>query len=94
MPKYHIKSVAFNLKEIPLGTEPDEFPHLSAGGRDEIIDTTENVLFQGCENEWEVEDQYEAFWNRLNAIDTYPPPHRTHNPQAKVKVISVVRIDD
>ena len=33
--------------------------------RDEIVDT-DNLLFQHCNDEFDVEDHYEAFWNRLN----------------------------
>lgn len=34
--------------------------------RDEIIDTNTNPLFEDCITEYDVEDRYEAFWNRLN----------------------------
>lgn len=33
----------------------------------EIIDTESNALFAACRGPWDVEDCYEAFWNRLNA---------------------------
>lgn len=53
--------------------------------RDETIDTATNVLFEGCSTPWEVEDRYEAFWNRLN------PSWETRFPnEHKVKVVSVV----
>ncbi|NRP31049.1 hypothetical protein XMV209_002303 [Aliiroseovarius sp. xm-v-209] len=34
--------------------------------RDEIIDTNTNPLFEDCITEYDVEDRYEEFWNRLN----------------------------
>ena len=34
--------------------------------RDEIVDTIENEIFKDCKNEYDVEDHYEYFWNRLN----------------------------
>ena len=33
---------------------------------DEIIDTEKNEIFKDCKNEYDVEDHYEYFWNRLN----------------------------
>lgn len=43
-----------------------ENPTEIMGPRDEEIDTEENVLFGECSSEWDVEDVYESFWNRLN----------------------------
>ncbi len=34
--------------------------------RDEVIDT-QAEFFNDCKNEYEVEDRYESFWNRMNA---------------------------
>lgn len=34
--------------------------------RSSVIDTVENELFRGCRGPWDVEDRFEAFWNRLN----------------------------
>ena len=34
--------------------------------REEAIDTIENEIFKDCKNEYDVEDHYEYFWNRLN----------------------------
>ena len=34
--------------------------------RDEVVDTNENEIFKDCKNEYDVEDHYEYFWNRLN----------------------------
>ena len=33
---------------------------------EELIDTSVNELFFGADTLYEVEDRYEAFWNRLN----------------------------
>lgn len=54
----------------------------SARVRDEVVDT-DNLLFQRCNDEFDVEDAYEAFWNRLN--DNYL------NPEI-VKVLKVEEI--
>jgi len=56
-----------------------------AGPRAERIDTDTNELFTGCSRAWEVEDVYEAFWNRLNDDweTQFPPGHH------KVKVLTV-----
>jgi hypothetical protein len=56
------------------------------GPRAERIES-DNELFAGCESPWQVEDRYEAFWNRLNDWwETDFPPGKE-----KVKVLSVVR---
>lgn len=56
------------------------------GPRDEEIDTDANILFASCESEWDVEDAYELFWNRLNeSWETDFPAGKE-----KVKVIKVV----
>ena len=54
----------------------------SAKVLDEVVDT-DNLLFQNCNDEFDVEDAYEAFWNRLN--DNYLNP-------AIVKVLKVEEI--
>lgn len=56
-----------------------------SAARDEKIDTDTNELFHGATGPWDVEDRYEAFWNRLNDSWEYDfPPYKE-----KVKVISV-----
>lgn len=57
------------------------------GPRDEEIDNETNELFAYASTPWEIEDQYEAFWNRLNASWEYDFP----SYKEKVKVISVVQ---
>ena len=54
----------------------------SAKVLDEVVDT-DNLFFQNCNDEFDVEDAYEAFWNRLN--DNYL------NPEI-VKVLKVEEI--
>lgn len=51
--------------------------------RAENIDTQTNALFVECESEWEVEDRYHAFWNRLN--DWW----ETDFPEGKEKVLVI-----
>jgi hypothetical protein len=36
------------------------------GRRTEEVDTEANPLFADCRGRWDVEDTYEAFWNRIN----------------------------
>lgn len=60
--------------------------------REEVIDTETNRLFADCENEWDVEDVYSGFWNRLNEIDCYEAPYWTHNPEQKIIVIKIERV--
>lgn len=54
--------------------------------RTEEIDTETNVIFEDARGPWDVEDRYEAFWNRLNDSweRDFPPG------KEKVKVLSVV----
>lgn len=53
--------------------------------RDEIIDTEDNILFEGMTEPWEIEDRYEEYWNRLN--DGY-------NNREIVKVLNVIPIKE
>jgi hypothetical protein len=59
-----------------------------AGPRTERVDSVTNEIFQGCDGPWEIEDRYEAFWNRLNDSweDKFPAG------QPKVKVVRVERV--
>jgi len=59
-----------------------------AGPRVERIDTDSNALFTSCSGEWDVEDAYEAFWNRLNDSWEMAFP----GGKEKVKVLTVARI--
>jgi hypothetical protein len=59
-----------------------------AGPRTERIDADTNALFQDCKRPWEIEDAYEAFWNRLNESWEYEfPPGKE-----KVKVLRVEEV--
>ena len=58
------------------------------GPRTERIDPETNALFRGCQGLWEIEDAYEAFWNRLN--DSWEREFPAG--QAKVKVLRVEEV--
>jgi hypothetical protein len=68
-----------------IGVDP-ETAAVIAGPRTERIDTEVNELFADCDGPWDVEDRYEAFWNRLN--DSW----ESNFPAGKEKV-KVVRVD-
>lgn len=51
----------------------------------------DNVLFNTCEDVWEVADKYEVFWNRLNPGDI-DRPFSTHDAEGKVKVLLVEEV--
>lgn len=56
--------------------------------RVERVDADENPIFRGCSGPWEIEDRYEAFWNRLNDSWEYEfPPNKE-----KVKVLEVTPV--
>ena len=76
MPKFKVKSVAFNLL-----SDAETPPHTLM--RVEEVDADTNRLFEGCTTLQDVEIAYEVFWNYLNS------PNLVHNPAAKVKVLSV-----
>ena len=85
--KYEVMSFCF-YPERPF--EPIVSPpHTDERGtRTEVIDTESNQLFARCKSPWDVEDAYEAFWNRLNGSWETDFP----KGKEKVKVISVVRL--
>jgi hypothetical protein len=60
-----------------------------AGPRTERIDPETNVVFEGCEGPWDIEDAYETFWNRIDTSWEYVFPR----DQAKVKVLRVELVD-
>jgi hypothetical protein len=57
--KYVVKSVGFDLET-----------HNPIHYRYETIDLINNPLFNDVSNEFEIEDRYENFWNRLNPINS------------------------
>jgi hypothetical protein len=59
-----------------------------AGPRTVRVDPETNVVFEGCEGPWDVEDAYEAFWNRLNGSWEWMFPR----DQEKVKVLRVEEV--
>lgn len=78
MALYDVKAIALNPRTGSV----------VAGPRVERIDTDTNELFSTCRSEWEVEDTYEAFWNRLNQSWELHFP-KDHD---KVKVMTVTRV--
>lgn len=54
----------------------------------ERIDTETNELFSACENAWDVEDVYTAFWNRLD--ESWQ--QRWPRGKDKVVVVSVKKV--
>ena len=56
--------------------------------RTERIDPETNSVFQRCKRPWEIEDAYEAFWNRLDESweHEFPPG------KEKVKVLRVEQV--
>jgi len=60
--------------------------------RTQIVDTKTNNLLKNCKNEFDIEDQYEHFWNRLNGENELKTPYQTTNKFEKVKVIRVVKL--
>tara|TARA_B100000989_G_C19410694_1_gene414225 strand:- start:62 stop:316 length:255 start_codon:yes stop_codon:yes gene_type:complete len=53
--------------------------------RDEFINTENSKLFGSCENEYEVENTFEAFWNRTNG---------DYSNSAIVKVLKVEKVTE
>jgi hypothetical protein len=56
--------------------------------RTERINPETNVIFEECMGLWEIEDVYEAYWNRLNDSWEWAFPRG----QAKVKVLRVEQV--
>ena len=75
----------YDVKAIALDPGTGE---IVAGPRVERIDTGTNQLFFECHSEWDVEDAYESFWNRLN--DSWETNFPKKLP--KVKVLSVTPV--
>jgi hypothetical protein len=71
MPVFDVKAIAVN---------PDT-GEIVAGPRVETVDTDTNEIFEDCSTPWEVENRYDAYWNRLNASWEY------NFPQGKDKVL-------
>ncbi len=82
------KEAALALYDVKALALKPRTGSIVGGPRVERIDTDTNELFSPCSSEWEVEDTYEAFWNRLNHS------WELHFPkdQDKVKVLMVTRV--
>ena len=72
-----------------IGLDPQTGAILG-GPRTDRIDTETNVVFEECEGPWEIEDMYEAFWNRLNNSWEWVFPRG----KEKVKVLRVEQVPD
>ena len=59
-----------------------------AGPRTDRIDPDTNELFSECDGPWDIEDVFEAFWNRLNDSWEWVFPRG----QEKVKVLRVEEV--
>jgi len=79
--KYLVTAVSIKHTDVVIPPRTDVTP-----ARTEEIDTETNELFPGATGPWDVEDRYEAFWNRLD------PSWETAFPvyKEKVKVLSVI----
>jgi hypothetical protein len=96
MSKYKVYSCSFDLTD-------ENYPRVEMKGDNvlegnpfvatEILDTETNSLLENCHNEFDIEDQYESFWNRLNGDTELKKPYQTTNSNEKVKVIRVVKLD-
>jgi hypothetical protein len=82
------KETALALYDVTAVALSPHTGEVAAGPRVERIDTDTNELFTGCNREWEVEDAYEAFWNRLNQGWEADFPLGKH----KVKVLTATRV--
>ena len=70
--KVVVKSIGWSFKS-----------HKQYQPRFETIDLINNELFEDCKTEFDIEDVYELFWNRLNTIEV------NWKPKEIVKVIKV-----
>jgi hypothetical protein len=70
----------YDVKAFSIDPESGE---ATSSPRVERIDIETNEIFAGCRSPWEVEDQFAAFWNRLNQSWEYD------FPQGKEKVVVV-----
>lgn len=64
--KYEVVSICIASAGQGVILKPNAPNFDSEGRAHEIIDTETNTLFKDCKGPWDVEDAYEAFWNRLN----------------------------
>lgn len=76
---YIVKSIGFDFET-----------HKSYGISYENIDLINNSLHEDCRTEWDIEDGYESFWNRLNDIKSGWNNRRTEI----IKVMEVYPIEE
>lgn len=77
-PKYEVTAVAFDPHDRIVVNEFSD----TQGRRTEVIDPNTNSLFADVTGPWDVEDRYEAFWNRLN--DSWERNFPTYKDRVKV----------
>ena len=63
---YLVSAIGIDRTDMSVITNEDG----SLFVRDEVIDT-DNQIFRGCANAYEVEERYETFWNRTKGVDDY-----------------------
>lgn len=66
-------------------------PELLLGPQDDDVDPNTNEIYADCETAWDIEDRFEAFWNRIDLHAEKEWPH-THRGEQKVKVLAVRRL--
>ena len=81
---YKVSAMGIDREGLVVKTNEDG----SLWVRDEVINTGAE-LFEDCKNEYEVEERYESFWNRMtrNGIELY-------SNQNIVKVLEVELVSD
>ena len=96
MSKYKVYSCSFDLTDENYSMNKMQGKNVLEENpciRTQIIDTREEKsLFVDCVNEFDVENRYEDFWNRLNGNEELEKPYKTTNKFEKVKVIRVVKL--
>ena len=78
-----VTSISFDANTLVQHTFPDGSDRNTAR-----INLDTNELFTWCESVWDIEDQVEWFWNRLNDLES------GWKPREIVKVLQVKRIEE
>ena len=82
MKYYKVSAIGIEREGMVVKTNEDG----SLWVRDEVVDT-DNPIFSRCEDEYEVEDTYESFWNRTMFVGDYLNKYI-------VKVVNVELVSD
>ena len=77
------------LKPVKYNFEPKHSWQLSKDKlqRTEIVNLDENEMFQWCKSIWDIEDEFEFFWTRINPLGT------GWKPKELVKVLKVEEVN-